>query len=308
MAKPTDILEEAKKYLNMHDEPLGSHNIQFNTDYYGCEVSGPDYPWCCAFVWDIFRMAGASDVFMGGEKTAYCQDVWEWYKLRGKTGGKPRQGALVIYNWKGYGDADHIGIVVRDNGDGSITTIEGNTSDSSHSDGGYVLYRVRDSGIVGFCYPEYEDEKPDKILRYGDVGKAVKEMQELLLACGFWCGTCRADSEFGSGTLQGLKAFQRTNGLECDGEYGPASRTKLEAVWRARQERFSVTQRLPLLQKGSRGEAVKIWQILIHEEHADGIFGEHTEEKTIAFQKGHGITDAPHVVGAAAWEMAIAAL
>lgn len=70
------------------------------------------------------------------------------------------------------------------------------------------------------------------VLRKGSTGAAVKTMQAMLIACGYSCGDSGADGDFGSGTLSALKAFQRANKLVVDGEYGPASKAALEALYK----------------------------------------------------------------------------
>ena len=54
MATAKQIIDKALSYLGTYDG--GNNNVIFNTHYYGKAVSGSAYPWCCAFVWDIFRM------------------------------------------------------------------------------------------------------------------------------------------------------------------------------------------------------------------------------------------------------------
>lgn len=70
----------------------------------------------------------------------------------------------------------------------------------------------------------------DGILRRGDTGAAVKDMQDGLIAKGFSCGPDGADGDFGGNTEAALKRFQRDHGLEVDGEYGPLSKAKLEGA------------------------------------------------------------------------------
>lgn len=54
------------------------------------------------------------------------------------------------------------------------------------------------------------------------------------------------------------------------------------------------------IKKGSRGNAVKIWQIIVGEK-ADGIFGAGTERSTKTFQSKHGLsTDG--IVGKKSWK------
>ena len=67
-------------------------------------------------------------------------------------------------------------------------------------------------------------------LQKGDSGENVKEMQELLIANGFDCGSSGADGEFGDDTEKAVKAFQTKYGLTVDGQYGEKSKAKLESL------------------------------------------------------------------------------
>ena len=55
MQTVTDILEFCRSQIGVAEDPMGSNNVIYNTDYYGKPVSGDKYPWCCVFVWDVFR-------------------------------------------------------------------------------------------------------------------------------------------------------------------------------------------------------------------------------------------------------------
>lgn len=68
-------------------------------------------------------------------------------------------------------------------------------------------------------------------LQKGDSGDAVKEMQKMLIGCGFSCGSSGVDGSFGGATEKALLAFQAFYGLEQDGKYGPASKAKLVSVY-----------------------------------------------------------------------------
>ena len=70
----------------------------------------------------------------------------------------------------------------------------------------------------------------DSILRRGDTGTAVKDMQKELIAAGYSCGPDGADGDFGANTEAALKEFQADHGLEVDGQYGPLSKAKLEGA------------------------------------------------------------------------------
>ena len=57
------ILDTARAQLGIREEPPNSNRVKFNTAYYGREVAGSDYPWCCAFIWWVFWEAGAASLF-----------------------------------------------------------------------------------------------------------------------------------------------------------------------------------------------------------------------------------------------------
>ena len=68
-------------------------------------------------------------------------------------------------------------------------------------------------------------------LQKGDSGDAVKEMQKMLIGCGFSCGSSGVDGSFGGDTEKALLAFQAFYGLEQDGKYGPVSKSKLVSAY-----------------------------------------------------------------------------
>ena len=156
------IMDKAASYIGTGESPPGSNNVIFNTHYYGGAVSGSWYPWCCAFVWDIFRMCGLSNLFYEGQKTAYCPTVYNWAGQKGLVVPKEtaRYGDIVLFDWGGDGVADHIGFVEAYNGV-NYTTIEGNTSAGNDSNGGQVMRRTRyASQIQAIVRPRYTGSVP----------------------------------------------------------------------------------------------------------------------------------------------------
>ena len=177
-------------FVGIKEVPTGSNNVIFNTHYYGREVSGIAYPWCCTNVWDVFRIAGASDLFYDGKKTASCIAVQDWGKKAGlevhKTQG--RKGDLILLDWNGNGVPDHIGMIADRNPDGSYATVEGNTGDA-------VLRRTRVvSNVCCILRPKYEEEGSDMEKRY----QTVQELPESLQA--------EAQELIDCGALQGVNA------------------------------------------------------------------------------------------------------
>lgn len=68
-------------------------------------------------------------------------------------------------------------------------------------------------------------------LQKGDKGSAVKEIQKMLIVCGYSCGKYGADSVFGNDAEKAVKEFQRDNGLSVDGVYGKNTKAKLVAKY-----------------------------------------------------------------------------
>lgn len=73
-------------------------------------------------------------------------------------------------------------------------------------------------------------------LKRGVKGQKVKDMQDMLIGCGYSCGKDGADGNFGNNTEKALIKFQHDNGLEEDGLYGAASKAKLEKVYSSRTQ------------------------------------------------------------------------
>ena len=159
-ATAADVMKKASSFIGTKESPANSNNVAFNTHYYGRAVSGADYPWCCVFVWDVFRIAGAADLFLGGNKTAYCPTYESWALGSGlevsKDAGEYGDVATMDF---GKGRASHIGFILARLSDGTYQTIEGNTSASSDDNGGAVMVRIRSKSVIRHIFrPRYEKE------------------------------------------------------------------------------------------------------------------------------------------------------
>ena len=153
------IIDKALSYLYTYDN--GTNEVIFNDRYYGKHVTGNSYPWCCAFVWCIFEECGASNLFNDGKKTAYCPTVHQWGKEKGLTVpiSEGQYGDIVLFDWNGDGVADHIGLIISRNGNGTYDTVEGNTATYNYTNGGYVLKMTRYySSIIAIIRPQYDSE------------------------------------------------------------------------------------------------------------------------------------------------------
>lgn len=222
------VIEIAKKYVGVTEYPPNSNNVVFNTKFYGREVSGVNYPWCCAFIWYIHNEAGV-DI----KKTASCAELGAWFKNNGKfKTSAPKVGDIVFFKFSGSSRwTNHVGIVVEV-GNGYIKTIEGNTSSDekgSQSNGGMVAERKRklNSTIVGFGYFEPIENTPSTIyptIKIGSRGASVKTLQTLLNSNG---ANLTVDGIFGQLTKIAVLSFQGEKGLTKDGIVGKLTWAKL---------------------------------------------------------------------------------
>lgn len=248
------IISLAKKQVGVKESPAGSNNVKYNTAYYGRPVKGSDYPWCCSFIWWLFKTLDASNLFYDGKKTAYCPAVVSWAKKKKiwKKNTEGKAGDLAFFNWSGGTTAQHIGLVIKKNSNGTYQTVEGNTSVTSNDNGGAVMIRTRNkSCILGFARPKYaaetkketkpvttETSKPsttksipklaasDPLLKRGSKGTQVKYLQQDL---NYVMGTKLAvDGDFGTATYNALISFQKKYKLSVDGIYGNGSKAEMK--------------------------------------------------------------------------------
>jgi hypothetical protein len=92
--------------------------------------------------------------------------------------GKPKAGDAVYFNFPhSVHRVQHVGFVEKVNADGSVVTIEGNTSSSNHGsqDNGGVYRRLRPRSSIGFGRPRFGKLEND----FGDSGRAGKVLQRL---------------------------------------------------------------------------------------------------------------------------------
>ena len=150
------IISEAKK---LEGYRASYNSCTPNNWFYGYNVGG-DVAWCAAYVCYVFNKAGASSLIP--VKSANCGTLARGFYDKGqivKTGYKA--GDIVFFHWSndwsssvpGVYTLDHVGIIISNNGDGSYTTIEGNTGSSTY---GECAIRTRYSSQISCCArPKY---------------------------------------------------------------------------------------------------------------------------------------------------------
>ena len=135
----------ARAEIGVTEQPPGSNEspriAQFRQATAGAPGPGP---WCAYFVSWAAREAGVP-IGDAGQGFGRVDDVWAWGQRAGKAipagSGPPQPGDLIVWD-------EHIGIVESVGADGSINTVEGNSSNmvaqrSYGSDGGGAIGFVR---------------------------------------------------------------------------------------------------------------------------------------------------------------------
>jgi uncharacterized protein (TIGR02594 family) len=109
-------------------------------------------PWCAYFVSWLAKNAGAP-VGAGGNGTGYVPTLEAWGKQQNRWiehgSQAPKPGDIVVFDWGGNGVADHTGIVENVDPNGTVHTIEGNSSNSVRR----REYDASSNDIKGFVRP-----------------------------------------------------------------------------------------------------------------------------------------------------------
>lgn len=190
---------------------------------YGWDVQ--NQPWCCVFINFLFIQAfgysDGTDMTYGG--SAACAVSAQLYKNNNAWSTKPSKGDQIFFNVNG--GINHTGIVVDVSG-ATITTVEGNSSDSVAK----RTYFSGDTSIAGYGVPNWavvsnvpEDETglevdgecgPETwaalaakmpLVKYGSKGWAVTAVQAMLNCLG---ADLDADGDCGPLTKKEIMEFQ----------------------------------------------------------------------------------------------------
>lgn len=227
----------ASKVLDVARKEIGTKatnvkKCKYNTWFYGSAVSGSQYDWCAAFVCWLFAQAGASDMIP--TKSAGCGVLAAGFNSKGrfyKSGFKP--GDIVFFHWSnamsgsvpGAYTLDHVGIIEKCNSDGTYTTIEGNTGNTSN---GEVMRRTRSASVIsGVARPDYltstKTKEDEEMIKYGLTNNAIwsyKQHLRTLKTMGVIKTSVDNNGGFGDGTLKATKEVQKAAGITVDGIVG----------------------------------------------------------------------------------------
>jgi hypothetical protein len=134
----------AQQEVGVAEQPPGSNDSPRIAQYRQATAGSGVGPWCAYFVSWAARQAG-TPLGDAGQGFGRVDDVWAWAEKSGKAipakGNTPAVGDLIVWD-------EHIGMVQSVDPDGSIHTIEGNSSNKVSQrtygpDGGGAIGYVR---------------------------------------------------------------------------------------------------------------------------------------------------------------------
>jgi hypothetical protein len=150
-------MSTAGRVLDVARSQIGTVEGAGGRQKYGAAYGVDGVAWCAQFAWWVFGQAGVGALI---PKTAYTPTMYDWYRRQGLVDRTPRVGSLVFYDFPdSLMRIQHVGIVEAVNADGTITTIEANTTSGtagSQDRGGGVWRRRRSqASVVGYGHPRY---------------------------------------------------------------------------------------------------------------------------------------------------------
>ena len=232
-----------------------------NETKYGAFTKANFLPWCGSFIMWTANAAGIkvpNTVYTPAGVAAF-KSKNNWVPVKGN---RPMPGWVVYFDFPGGRDIDHVGWVVKDNGDGTALCAEGNTSPDgkkgSQSNGGEACFKLRAYGpnkkglpvfIAGYGKVDYTDASTGATLeekkvalaavaksqgvdvpevklftpiKVGSKGTGVKNVQTLLKV--------EVDGSFGPGTKKAVEDFQKREGLKVTGIVDEETFRRLKGV------------------------------------------------------------------------------
>lgn len=147
------------KVIEIAAKEIGYHEGAGKDNKFGQWFGFNKVAWCAMFVSWCYEMAGnklgKGDWLKGW---ASVPNMLKHYNSTNEVTQFPVEGDIVIFDWQHDGNPDHVGLFVRDLGNGKIETIEGNTSDANASNGGCVERKQRAKVLVAaYIHPKVLD-------------------------------------------------------------------------------------------------------------------------------------------------------
>ena len=217
------IIETAAMELGVQEVRGSSHNQRILT--YAQEggfswIKDDETPWCSIFMNWVAKTSGFES---SGSAAARS-----WLNV-GMSISNPEPGDIVIF-WRDSPTSHlgHVGVYMGTSMDGSRVYVLGGNQGDSVSISAYAA-----NTVLGYRRLRAESETavivPQKVLRKGDKGILVSQLQDALKAVGINPGT--TDGDFGPKTQAAVKELQtRNQNLEVNGIFDTKTREYLEIL------------------------------------------------------------------------------
>lgn len=179
----------------------------------GCKWQGRLCFDCRGFVHWAFLQAGVA--INGAGATSQYNDAANW-AVRGEISNMPDV-VCAIYK-HADGKMIHTGVHV---GGGRINHCSAGVQTGKTTDKGWTHYAVPAGMYTAEELAEAGILNVHPVIKKGDKGAEVEELQKLLSGLGYDCG--KADGVFGAVTAAALRCFQADNGLSIDAVCGSAT-------------------------------------------------------------------------------------
>lgn len=209
-----------------------------NQTKYGAFTKMNYQPWCGSFVMWCANKAGVkvpNTVYTPSGADAF-KKAKAWFE------DAPQPGDIVFFDFPGDGvdRISHVGIVVKDNKDGTCVTVEGNTAGTvgDQRNGGMVQKKTRayaknkskiEISIVGFGRPKFVESGAAPAVVKPEPVAEVKKAENPKL----YPGATVDPGESGDA----VKMLQKALGLPVDGHYGPVMK-KAVVAWQKANPKF----------------------------------------------------------------------
>lgn len=210
-----------------------------NETKYGAYTKANFLPWCGSFVNWSANQAGVkvpNTVYTPAGVAAF-KKAKKWLPVKGN---KPQPGWVVYFDFPGGRDIDHVGWVLKDNGDGTAWCIEGNTSadgkKGSQSNGGECAKKLRAYGpnkkglpvfIAGYGVVDYPDAPAQEVKTLEEKKVALAEVAK---SQGVDVPPVKLFKPIKKGAKgQSVKNVQTLLKIDADGEFGPGTEKAVKA-------------------------------------------------------------------------------
>ena len=255
------IIEVAKKEIGTIEGPKD------NETKYGAWMKVNFQPWCQSFVSWCAHTAGVAKFPKSASTVAASDEFKKQNRWADARNDDPTPGDWIYFDFPddGVNRISHVGLCIKNNGDGTIQVIEGNTSGTAKGDqrnGGMCVEKTRAyiknnkpklvNAVVGWGRPVYKGEENLPLLSKGGLVAPVSDSQEIakpavkkVAPAAFKPlkngskGTgvknvqtmlkLKADGVFGPGTAKAVQDFQKKSGLPVTGVVDQATFKALKA-------------------------------------------------------------------------------